>query len=165
MDRFHLYGGLFVSSTLVVWRQDLHESSNVLILWRNYPCSLYPNPPSPCLSIWIGSFTTLRAHPLRKSGKTTTAINWRWNSPGISKDAIEVKATEHGMAITAERTSVDSGEDRVLSEFHYGSWRRNFYFGKRIDPNQLQAELQDGVLHVTAPKVDSVKAVSVKVRN
>ena len=85
--------------------------------------------------------------------------------PGISKDAIEVKATEHGMAITAERTSVDSGEDRVLSEFHYGSWRRNFYFGKRIDPNQLQAELQDGVLHVTAPKVDSVKAVSVKVRN
>ncbi len=85
--------------------------------------------------------------------------------PGISKDAIEVKATEHGMAISADRPNVDSGEDRVLSEFHYGSWRRNFYFGKRIDPNQLQAELQDGILHVTAPKVDSVRAVSVKVRN
>ena len=85
--------------------------------------------------------------------------------PGISKDAIEVKATEHGMAINADRPNVDSGEDRVLSEFHYGSWRRNFYFGKRIDPNQLQAELQDGILHVTAPKVDSVRAVSVKVRN
>lgn len=85
--------------------------------------------------------------------------------PGISKDAIEVKATEHGMAISVDRPNVDRGEDRVLSEFHYGSWRRNFYFGKRIDPNQLQAELQDGILHVTAPKVDSVRAVSVKVRN
>lgn len=85
--------------------------------------------------------------------------------PGISKDAIEVKATEHGMAISADRPNVGHGEDRVLSEFHYGSWRRNFYFGKRIDPNQLQAELQDGILHVTAPKVDSVRAVSVKVRN
>lgn len=85
--------------------------------------------------------------------------------PGISKDAIEVKATEHGMTISADRPNVDRGEDRVLSEFHYGSWRRNFYFGKRIDPNQLQAELQDGILHVTAPKVDSVRAVSVKVRN
>ena len=85
--------------------------------------------------------------------------------PGINKDAIEVKATEHGMAISAERPQADSGEGRVLSEFHYGSWRRNFYFGKRIDPNQLQAELQNGVLYVTAPKVDSVKAVSVKVRN
>ncbi|KKZ12722.1 MAG: hypothetical protein TE42_03415 [Candidatus Synechococcus spongiarum SP3] len=85
--------------------------------------------------------------------------------PGISKDAIEIKATEHGMTVSAERPNVDGGEDRVLSEFRYGSWRRNFYFGKRIDPNQLQAELQDGVLHVTAPKVDSVKAVSVKVRN
>ena len=85
--------------------------------------------------------------------------------PGISKDAIEIKATEHGMAVSAERSNVDPGEDRVLSEFRYGSWRRSFYFGKRIDPNQLQAELQDGILHITAPKVDSVKAVSVKVRN
>lgn len=85
--------------------------------------------------------------------------------PGISKDAIEIKATEHGMVVIAERPNVDGGEDRVLSEFRYGSWRRNFYFGKRIDPNQLQAELQDGVLYITAPKVDSVKAVSVKVRN
>ena len=85
--------------------------------------------------------------------------------PGISKDAIEIKATEHGMVVSAERPNVDVGEDRVLSEFRYGSWRRSFYFGKRIDPNQLQAELQDGVLHITAPKVDSVKAVSVKVRN
>lgn len=85
--------------------------------------------------------------------------------PGISKDAIEIKATEHGMVVSAERPNVDVGEDRVLSEFRYGSWRRSFYFGKRIDPNQLQAELQDGVLHITAPKVDSVKAVSVKVGN
>ncbi len=85
--------------------------------------------------------------------------------PGISKDAIDIKATEHGMTVSAERPSVDVGEDRVLSEFRYGSWRRSFYFGKRIDPNQLQAELQDGVLHVIAPKVDSVKAVNVKVRN
>lgn len=85
--------------------------------------------------------------------------------PGISKDAIEIKATEHGMVVSAERPNADVGEDRVLSEFRYGSWRRSFYFGKRIDPNQLQAELQDGVLHITAPKVDSVKAVSVKVRN
>jgi len=69
------------------------------------------------------------------------------------------------MTVGAERPSVDVGEDRVLSEIRYGSWRRSFYFGKRIDPNQLQAELQDGVLHVIAPKVDSVKAVNVKVRN
>ncbi|WP_025782481.1 Hsp20/alpha crystallin family protein, partial [Candidatus Synechococcus spongiarum] len=83
----------------------------------------------------------------------------------IGKDAIDIKATEHGMAISAERPNVDVGEDRVLSEFRYGNWRRSFYFGKRIDPNQLQAELQDGILHVTAPKVDSVKAVSIKVGN
>ncbi|MYF36733.1 MAG: Hsp20/alpha crystallin family protein [Synechococcus sp. SB0678_bin_12] len=85
--------------------------------------------------------------------------------PGISKDAIDVKATEHGMTISAERPNVDVGEDRVLSEIRYGNWRRSFYFGKRIDPNQLQAALQDGILHITAPKVDSVKAVSIKVGN
>ncbi len=85
--------------------------------------------------------------------------------PGINKDAIDLKATEHGMTVVTERSELDPGEDRVLSEFRYGRWQRSFYFAKRIDPNQLQAELKDGVLHITAPKVDSVKAVSVKVRS
>ncbi len=85
--------------------------------------------------------------------------------PGINKDAIDLKTTEHGMTVVAERSKLDPGEDRVLSEFRYGRWQRSFYFAKPIDPNQLQAELKDGVLHITAPKVDSVKAVSVKVRS
>ncbi len=83
--------------------------------------------------------------------------------PGIPKDAIDIKASENGVMLSAERPEAELGDDRIVSEFRYGAWRRSFYFGKRIDPNQLQAELRDGVLHITAAKVDSVKAVSIKV--
>ena len=83
--------------------------------------------------------------------------------PGVSKDAIDIKASENGVMLTAERPEAALGDDRIVSEIRYGTWRRSFYFGKRIDPNQLQAELRDGVLYINASKVDSVKAVNIKV--
>jgi len=85
--------------------------------------------------------------------------------PGIPKDAIDIKASENAVMVSAERSESPGGHERVLSEFRYGPWRRAFYFGKRIDPNKLEAELQDGVLQITAPKVDSVRAVTIKVSN
>lgn len=83
--------------------------------------------------------------------------------PGIANDAIDLKATESGLSITAERPEPRFGEERVVSEVRYGRWSRSFLFGKRINPDELQAEMRDGVLTVTAPKVDPVKAVTVKV--
>jgi HSP20 family protein len=110
--------------------------------------------------------------------------------PGVDKAAIEVKATERTLLISAERRSqrqlggqpseadlsatssdapvqADTGRGPLptplLSEFRYGTWSRSFRFPVAIEREQLQAVYRDGLLSVTAPKANTVSTVTVKV--
>ncbi len=106
--------------------------------------------------------------------------------PGVDKAAIEVKATERNLLISAERRSPrqlaatgaaeasgepareapgrsDKARDPLLSEFRYGTWSRSFRFPVAIEREQLQAVYRDGLLTVTAPKANKVSSVTVKV--
>jgi HSP20 family protein len=107
--------------------------------------------------------------------------------PGVDKAAIEVKATDRTLVISAERhnqrqslpgpqdgaqpdgTSVAKAEAGntapapLLSEFRYGTWSRSFRFPQPIEREQLQAVYRDGLLTVTAPKANRVSSVTVKV--
>jgi HSP20 family protein len=115
--------------------------------------------------------------------------------PGVDKDAIEVKATDRTLVISAQRRNPrqvaleakGSGEgpdaapagtraagtkaaetpDRglLLSEFRYGTWSRSFRFPAGIDRDQLQASYRDGLLSVRAPKAQRVSTVTVKVES
>ena len=106
--------------------------------------------------------------------------------PGVDKAAIEVKATERTLLISAERRSqrqlggqpseaeaaVPTSETAapaekirgpLLSEFRYGTWSRSFRFPVAIEREQLQAVYRDGLLTVTSPKANKVSTVTVKV--
>jgi HSP20 family protein len=93
--------------------------------------------------------------------------------PGVDKAAIEVKATERTLVISAERrsqrpqpASPEAGTAApapLLSEFRYGTWSRSFRFPQPIEREQLQAVYRDGLLTVTAPKANRVSSVTVKV--
>jgi len=90
--------------------------------------------------------------------------------PGVDKAAIDVKATDRTLVISAERRNQrelpaeparTSGP--LLSEFRYGTWSRSFRFPQPIEREQLQARYRDGLLTVTAPKAQKVSTVSVSV--
>ena len=106
--------------------------------------------------------------------------------PGVDKAAIEVKATERTLLISAERRNqrqlggqlseaeavgpsgeaanpASKGRGPLLSEFRYGTWSRSFRFPVAIEREQLQAVYRDGLLTVTAPKANKVSTVTVKV--
>jgi HSP20 family protein len=105
--------------------------------------------------------------------------------PGVDKAAIEVKATERTLVISAERrqrqlggqpseaeaavptsetaTPAEKVRGPLLSEFRYGTWSRSFRFPVAIEREQLQAVYRDGLLTVTAPKANKVSTVTVKV--
>ena len=103
--------------------------------------------------------------------------------PGVDKAAIEVKATDRSLLISAERrrlrtpkrlegesdgaseatAEVRATANPLLSEFRYGTWSRSFRFSQPIVRDQLQAVYRDGLLTVTAPKANTVSSVTVKV--
>jgi HSP20 family protein len=90
--------------------------------------------------------------------------------PGVDKAAIDVKATDRTLVISAERRNqrelpAESARTTgpLLSEFRYGTWSRSFRFPQPIEREQLQARYRDGLLTVTAPKAQKVSTVSVSV--
>ena len=85
--------------------------------------------------------------------------------PGVDKDAIEVKATDRNLVVSAERRNgrEQPAQGPLLSEFRYGTWSRSFRFPQPIEREQLQASYRDGLLSVTAPKANKVTTVTVKV--
>lgn len=93
--------------------------------------------------------------------------------PGVDKAAIEVKATDRSLVVSAERRNqrqqpagaegATENPAPLLSEFRYGNWSRSFRFPQAIQREQLQATYRDGLLTVIAPKAQSVTSVTVKV--
>jgi HSP20 family protein len=111
--------------------------------------------------------------PAAEVHETPEAYELLLELPGVDKAAIEVKATDRTLVISAERRSHrqqpaadESPADAktpLLSEFRYGTWSRSFRFPQAIDRDQLQASYRDGLLTVTAPKANKVTSVTVKV--
>jgi HSP20 family protein len=102
--------------------------------------------------------------------------------PGVDRTAIDVKATDRTLVITAERrpaaaavqdsaaNGAGSGEPqatnaerRLISEFRYGTWSRSFRFPSPIERDRLEARYRDGLLTVIAPKAVSSSSVRVVV--
>jgi HSP20 family protein len=88
--------------------------------------------------------------------------------PGVDRSALDVKATERTLVVSAERRCPEPSEEApastaLLSEFRYGTWSRSFRFPTAIDHEQLQATYRDGLLSVKAPKAQKVTTVTVNV--
>jgi HSP20 family protein len=107
--------------------------------------------------------------PAAEVHETAEAYELVLELPGVDKNAIDVKATDRSLVISAERRNLrpeasdTEANAPLLSEFRYGTWSRSFRFPQAIDRDQLQASYRDGLLSVHAPKAQSVTSVTVKV--
>lgn len=111
--------------------------------------------------------------PAAEVQETADAYELVLELPGVDKEAIDVKATDRTLVISAERRSQrsqpaeaaagDAAARPLVSEFRYGTWSRSFRFPAPIDRDQLQARYRDGLLTVTAPKASTATTVSVQV--
>ena len=110
--------------------------------------------------------------PAAEIHETAEHYTVRLELPGVSRESIEVKATDRTLSVSAERRHPNSknaaeekpGEDTArLSEFRYGPWRRSFRFGQGLNRDAVQASYRDGVLEITAAKAQSHTSVTVAV--
>jgi HSP20 family protein len=125
--------------------------------------------------------------PAAEVHETDNAYEVILELPGVDKDAIDVKATDRTLLISAERrnpqqspvaqandpnaseeatspeAAAKAGRGPLLSEFRYGTWSRSFRFPSGIDRENLNAHYQSGLLTVRVPKAQTMTTVSVKV--
>ncbi|HVC35419.1 MAG TPA: Hsp20/alpha crystallin family protein [Chloroflexota bacterium] len=73
--------------------------------------------------------------------------------PGLAADSIQVTIEDGRVTVAAERKSLEiEGARPLWAEFGPASYCRTFRLGTKVDPAQVQAAYQDGVLRLVLPK-------------
>jgi HSP20 family protein len=78
--------------------------------------------------------------------------------PGLSREQIDIHAEAHLIVIRGHRNSRPAGSDVSCEQYHrvergHGHFSRAFTLPEAIDVEAVSAELREGILTVTLPKV------------
>lgn len=86
--------------------------------------------------------------------------------PGLSKDDIEVKLSDHLLTIKGEkkREQESKGERYYRSERSYGSFVRNLQLPKEVHSDKAKASFKNGVLEIRMPKTEEAKSKEIHVK-
>ena len=89
----------------------------------------------------------------------------RGELPGVEKDDVEVTISGTRLTIEAEREfeEVDEKEEFYRHELGYGRFMRTVALPEEVDVEKIHAELKDGILEVTLPKIRAAERHTVKV--
>ena len=87
--------------------------------------------------------------------------------PGVKKEDINVEVKDNILVISGERKFKKEEEDKGYKrvESFFGKFERRFTLPADADPEKIEAKVEDGVLHITIPKVEqqqNAKKIEVK---
>ena len=84
--------------------------------------------------------------------------------PGVQTDDVNVDLREDVLTLTGvPSVSVSEEERHLVQEFETGKYLRQFTLSEVIDQPNIKANLTNGVLRVTLPKVGPAKPRKVKI--
>jgi HSP20 family protein len=126
------------------------------------------------LRIWQQRFEQLSAHqteswtPPIDVYETEDRYVIAAELPGLSREDIGLAVEDSRLTIQGRRTDRSAASGEIL-RFHqversHGAFARTFEFSARIDPVAVSADLNNGVLVVTLPKVPATPVHKIEVR-
>jgi HSP20 family protein len=85
--------------------------------------------------------------------------------PGVKADHLHIDVRDNVLTLAGEVEAPEGqGEVDVLREYDTGKYLREFTLSEMIDQSKIEAELKEGVLRLTLPKVEAVSPRKVKVK-
>jgi HSP20 family protein len=104
-------------------------------------------------------------YPAIELQETETALILKATVPGMNAQDLDVQVSENWVAIAGnyQEEKTAEGTDFLHSEFQYGQFQRRIPLPVAIEPEQVQATCQDGLLTLTLPKAAPERQHIVKV--
>ena len=76
--------------------------------------------------------------------------------PGVAKDAVDIQVSNGELVLTGKRANGHAGTKHI-SERPLANYRRVFTLTKAIDPEKIDATMDNGLLRLRLHKAESVK--------
>jgi HSP20 family molecular chaperone IbpA len=85
--------------------------------------------------------------------------------PGVQAKALNIDLRDNTLTLDGEVEPLEAaGEEDVLAEYEVGKYYRQFSVSEVIDQEKIDAQLKDGVLRLTLPKVEKAAPRTITVQ-
>jgi HSP20 family protein len=85
--------------------------------------------------------------------------------PGVKAENLTIDLRENTLTLTGEVEPFESANEKdILIEYGTGKYYRQFSLSNVIDQSKINANLTDGVLRLTLPKIEEAKPRKIEVR-
>ena len=107
---------------------------------------------------------------------TQTALRTKNCRPAVAETEaprVDVLESDHGFTVLVDLPGVlqgdvdvqfENGELTVVGQRKTAKFARTFRLNDQIAADKIEAELKDGVLHLTLPKIEAIKPRKIAVR-
>lgn len=90
--------------------------------------------------------------------ETETGLTILADLPGVTSENLDIDLHEDVLSIIGNiANEKDDGENYLLKEYETGQFIRKFTLTEVIDQEKIKADLADGVLRLTLPKIEKAK--------
>jgi HSP20 family molecular chaperone IbpA len=96
--------------------------------------------------------------------ETENALSVIVEMPGVEKSNVDVRV-EDGVLSVEGRLDLTKYQNLqpLYTEYNIGHYARSFRLSTKIDQNKIAAEMKDGVLSLTLPKVEEAKPRTIQI--
>lgn len=97
--------------------------------------------------------------------ETRDAFIFKADLPGVQEKDLDIALTGDRLVVSGKRESEQREENERYFAFErsFGAFSRAFTLPEGVDANHIAADLKDGVLHLTLPKLPEVQPKRIKV--
>lgn len=114
---------------------------------------------------WEEEFnSTCLKSPLVDVVETENSYLLKAAMPGVSKDNVKIKFENKFLTLMGKTDAIGEDAKFTLKESACGNYYRVFRLTDNIDSERIDAEMNNGLLVVTLPKHDRVKARTISIK-
>ena len=97
--------------------------------------------------------------------ETEKKITLLADMPGVKADDLTIDLRDNTLTLSADIAPVENvNEDDILVEYETGRYYRQFTLGELINQENIDAQLNDGVLRLSLPKVEKATPKKITVQ-
>jgi len=96
--------------------------------------------------------------------ETNDALIVLMEMPGVDKGKVDITVEDDVLRVQGQIDfSKYEGMDPVYTEYNVGNFARSFSLSREFNQDKIVADMKDGVLSVTLPKVEKAKPRTIRI--